>query len=198
MTHGVAIVWWALVMYFWTTLYLKYHFKQIKEQVQECVKTGNLQLLIDAIHEHNYFTELTQKLNKMMSIGLGIVYFCGTPGIDILLHLSIYSKNSYLCLFYALFCFQALIFLFIFTFMISRVSSAAHNVTSDLYKFLTIKYTTRIPLIHKLKISAFIEKLCGSTIGYYCFDLFPFTSFELYQYLYFISGTYFLLNDLIF
>jgi hypothetical protein len=93
--HGIAYVWLALVVFFYTTLYLKYHFQQIKEQIQECVKTGNPQLLIDAIHEHNYFTELTEKLNEMLSIGLGTVYFCGTPAFDILLHLSIYSENSY-------------------------------------------------------------------------------------------------------
>jgi hypothetical protein len=134
----------------------------------------------------------------MMCIGFGMVYFCDTPAIDILLHLTIYSKNLYLRSFYALFLAQAVILLFIFTFMISRVSVVAHNVSSDIHKFLSKKYTTKIELINKLKISAFIEKLYGSCIGYYCFDLFPFTTFEFYQYMYFISGTYFLLNDLIF
>jgi hypothetical protein len=47
----------ALVMYYWTILYLNHHFQQIKEQIQQCVKTGNSQLLIDAIHEHYFFTE---------------------------------------------------------------------------------------------------------------------------------------------
>ncbi len=134
----------------------------------------------------------------MMCIGFGMVYFCDTPAIDILLHLTIYSKNLYLRSFYALFLAQAVILLFIFTFMISRVSVVAHNVSSDIHKFLSKKYTTKIELINKLKISAFIEKLYGSCIGYYCFDLFPFTTFEFYQYMYFISGTYFLLNGLIF
>jgi hypothetical protein len=60
-------------MYYWTTLYLNHHFQQIKEQIQQCVKSGNSQLLIDAMHAHYFFTELTQRLNEMMSKGLGIV-----------------------------------------------------------------------------------------------------------------------------
>jgi hypothetical protein len=196
--HCVAIIWIALVMFLWTILYLKYHFQQIRETIHHCVKTGNSILLIDAIHEHNYFTELTEKLNEMMSIGLGILYFCGTPAVDILLHLSLYCQNLYLRLFYVLLLAQLVILLFILTFMISRISIFAHNVSSDIHKFLLRKHTTKIQLINKLKISSFIEKLYGTCIGYYCFDLFPFTTFEFYEYMYFISGTYFLLNGLIF
>jgi hypothetical protein len=195
--HCIAIIWIALVVYFWTILYLKYHFQQIRETIQHCVKTGNSTLLIDAIHEHNYFTELTEKFNEMLCVGLGITYFCGTPAIDILLHLTICSENLYLRSFYTLFLAQVVIFLFIFTF-ISRISIFAHNVSSDIHNFLLRKHTTKIQLINKLKISSFIEKLYGTFIGYYCFDLFPFTTFEFYQYMYFISGTYFLLNGLIF
>ncbi len=91
-----------------STLHLKYHFKQIEEEIQECVKTGNSRLIIDTNHEHKYFTELTEKLNEMLSIGIDVVYFCGTPGIDILLHLSIYCENCYIRLFYALFIIQTL------------------------------------------------------------------------------------------
>jgi hypothetical protein len=196
--HGVAIACIAFVMYYLTTLYLKYHFLQIKEQIQRCVTTGNSGLLIDAIHEHNYFTQLTQKLNEMLSIGLGIIYFCGTPTLDILLHLAIHSKNIYMRSFYTPFFIQLLSCILIFNLIISQVSTAAHNITSDLYKFLARNQTRKISLEIKLKISTFIEKLCGPTIGFYCFDWFPFTSLELYEYMYFITGTYFLLSDLIF
>jgi hypothetical protein len=196
--HCIAIIFIAFVMFLWTILYLKYHFQQIRETIQHCVKTGDSLLLIDAIHEHNYFTELTEKFNEMMCIGLGITYFCCTPAIDILLHLSIYCENLYLRSFYALLLVLSVSLLFFFTFMISRISVVAHNVSSDIHKFLLRKHTTNIQLINKFKISAFIEKLYGSCIGYYCFDLFPFTTYEFYEYMYFISGTYFLLNGLIF
>jgi hypothetical protein len=36
-------------------------------------------------------------------------------------------------------------------------------------KFLTRKYTSKIPLNSKLKILVFIEKLCSDTVGDYCF-----------------------------
>ncbi len=107
---------------------------------------------MDAIREHNYFTELNQKLNKIISKGLGMAYFCGTSGVHILLHLSIYSENSYISLFYIPYIIQILIIIFIFNLVLSEVSTAAHKITSYLHKFLATKYTTKIPLNRKFEL----------------------------------------------
>jgi hypothetical protein len=84
------------------------------------------------------------------------------------------------------------------TFTTSYFSSSlfysAHDFTSYLYAFLTTKRTS---LQHRLKIFAFIENLCGPVIGY-CFDLFPFTNYELCECVAIVSCNYFLMNSLLF
>ena len=35
----------------------------------------------------------------------------------------------------------------------------------------------------KWKVITLIERLAGPTIGIYCFNLFPFTNYEFYQYI---------------
>jgi hypothetical protein len=61
-------------------------------------------------------------------------------------------------------------------------------------------FNTKIIILlqHRLKISAFIEKLCGPVIGYYCYDLFAFTNYEFYAFVAFVFFNYILLNGLIF
>ncbi len=78
--------------------------------------------------------------------------------------------------------------------MLSSVSTAVHEPTPDLYKFLV---KNKCILKHELKITAFIEKLDGPIIGFYYYNLFAFTTYELYEYLAFVSSNYFLLNGLI-
>jgi len=195
-THYAAFL---LVSFIWMTasiLYFKYEFKQIKVKIQECVKSRNSRHLIDAIHEHNYCTRHIYNLNKVFSKGLFLNYFFSTPGMDIILHLAIYkSINVYMRIIYVLIFSQLVLLLYIYSYITSSLSSAAHDCTSDLYAFIVRNRSNRR---NKFKISAFVEKLCGPTIGIYCYDFFAFTTFEFYQYIAFVSSTYFLLNGLIF
>ncbi len=116
-----------------------------------------------------------------------------TPDLDILIHLTIYkSINTYMRVFYGLIFFHLFLAIFIFNYILGSVSTAAHEPTPH---FL-VKYKCNLKL--KLKITGFIEKLGGPVIGFYCYNLFPFTTYELYEYLVFVSSNYFLLNDLIF
>jgi len=91
--------------------------------------------------------------------------------------------------------FGAPLVIFIVNYISSSLSSAAHDFTADLYTFLASKTTL---VQHKLKICAFIEKLCGPVIGYYCYDLFAFNNYEFYEFVSFVFCNYFLLNDLLF
>jgi hypothetical protein len=126
---------------------------------------------------------------------LAMVYFLLTPLHNIAVYMSVSETNT---LFRSLYLIGLTILstiLFIVNYMSSSLSSSAHDFTSDLYTFLVSK---RIPVQHKLKISSFIEKLCGPVIGYYCYELFPFTNYEFYQYVSFVFTNYILLNGLIF
>jgi len=194
--HSLAIIFGSFVFIYVTTLHLKYQFIQIKDQIQKCAKSGNSRLLINAIHKHNYCSQYIQNFNKVYSLALFVIYFLATPAVDILAHLVIYKvTNVYMRIIYGSVCFQLVTALYVFTTIVSSLSSSAHNLTSDLYLFLVRK---RCYLRNKLKIMAFIEKLCGPDIGIYCYDLFAFTTFEFYKYIAFVSSTYILLSGLIF
>jgi len=179
-----------------SSLYFKYQFRQIKEKIKKYIKLDFSCLIIGAINEHKYCTQQIQSFNRVFSLALFNVYFFVTPGVDILAHLIIYkSVNVYMRIIYCFVTFQVVFGLYIYTYIASSLSSAAHDFTSDLYGYIVRK---RSNLKHKLKISAFIEKLDGSTIGIYCYNLFAFTTIEFYQYLAFISSNYILLNGLLF
>jgi hypothetical protein len=74
-----------------------------------------------------------------------------------------------------------------FIYFCSSISYSALNLTSDLYSFIIRRKST---IKQKLKTSAFIEKLCGASIGFYCYNLFPFNTFELFKFLVFVSSNY--------
>ena len=49
-----------------------------------------------------------------------------------------------------------------------------------------------LPLRHKFKVMDLIERLSGPVIGFYCFDLFPVTSFKIFMF-YLNCMSYFIL-----
>jgi len=179
-----------------SSLYLKYEFRQIKGRIQECVKSRISRHLIGAIHEHNYCTGLVQDFNRAFSFSMFAVYFFSAPGVDILLHLAIHkSINLYMRMLYIMVFCLVVLTLYVYTYIASSLSFAAHDLTADVHAFIV---RNRSNLRNKLKISAFIEKLCGPTIGIYCYNLFAFNTFEFYQYIAFVSSNYFLMHGLLF
>jgi len=194
--HCLATISFYTALFYIATLHFIYQYKQVKDRVQECVKSKISRLLIEAINDHNRCTEQVQNFNKVVSIALLFIYFFGAIGIDILIHVIIHkSINVYMRLLYAITAFGFVFTLYIFTYTASSLSKSAHNLTNDLYSFM---FRNKSNLRNKIKILAFIEKLCGPVIGYYCYNLFAFTTLEFYQYMAFISSTYTLLSNLLF
>jgi len=192
--HGTALCLMGSIAYIVVSLHLKYHFKQIKDQIQECVKSGNYRHLIDTIHEHNYWSGSTQKLNEMFSPILGISYLSCTAAFDILLHMTLSVNNSFARLVYGLFALIVMAFLYAVIYSAASVTESAHDLTTDLYSFLL---RNRPTIKQKLKIIAFIEKLSGPKIGFYCYHFFPLTYFEFYKYLFFVFSLYALLSGFV-
>jgi hypothetical protein len=195
--HCFAVVWVGVVFLYIISLHLKYSFRQLKDMMKQNLKSRNLVLLIDKIHKHDYYSKLTLDWNKHFKYILFIIYFLKTPLLNIVLYLTVSEVNTYLRLFWGFIAFNFTYTAFIANYICSSVSSSAHDFTSDLYAFLSNKRII-IPVQHRLKISGFIEKLCGPVIGYYCYDLFPFTNYEFYEYVSIVLSNYSLMNDLIF
>ena len=71
----------------------------------------------------------------------------------------------------------------------SMVREAAHKSINVLYTFL---FRVKVSTAQRMKIMAFIEKLSGPDIGFYCWELFPMNNYEYYQYVANCACTYFL------
>jgi hypothetical protein len=150
---------------------------------------------MDTIREHNHYSKLTLECNQIFKYFLVTVYFLTTPMIDVLVCLAVSEVNTVLRIFYILLGISFSFVIFMANYISSSLSSSAHDFTADLYTFLTSK---TISVQHRLKICAFIEKLCGPVIGYYCYDLFAFTNYEFYEFFSFVFCNYFLMNSLLF
>jgi hypothetical protein len=195
--HCIAVIWAGFVIFYIVSLHLKYSFRQMKDMMKQNLRFQNSVLIIDKIHKHDYYSKLTLDCNQFFKYILFITYFLTTPLLNILIYFTLSEVNIYLRIFYGLLVFNSSYIVFIANYISSSLSSSAHDFTSDLYAFLSNK-TIIIPVQHRLKICTFIEKLCGPVIGYYCYDLFPFTNYEFYRYVLVVSCNYILMNSLIF
>jgi hypothetical protein len=195
--HCFAEAMVGAVVFYVVSLHLKYKFRQIKDSMKRSLRSRNLVLLMNVIRKHDHYSKLTFRCNKFFKYVLAIVYFIFPPLINVIIYYSLYEVNPYLRTFYVLLGMSYSSTIFNTNYVSSSLSSSAHDFTSDSYSFLFNKRII-IPIPHRLKVIAFIEKLCGPVIGYYCLDLFPFTNYEFFQFVSFIFCNYFLLNDLIF
>jgi hypothetical protein len=195
--HVIAVIWAGFVLFYILSLHLKYNFRQIKDSMKRSLRSQNLVLLMDLIHRHNHYSKLTFEYNKLFKYTLAAIYFLFTPIVNILVYMTIFEVNYFLRIFYVFLAIVSSILAIILNYISSSLSSSAHDFTSDLYSLL---FDTKIIILlqHRLKICAFIEKLCGPVIGYYCYDLFAFTNYEFYAFVSFVFFNYILLNGLIF
>jgi hypothetical protein len=163
--YGFATVMAGFCAIYLASVCMELNFIQITVRIKKCMKSRNSRTLINAIHEHNNCAKLVETLNTKLRITYCLVFF----------HL--------------------FLVIFIFNYILTSVSTAAHEPKSYLYELLV---RNKCNLQHKLKITALTEKFDGPVIGFYCYDLFLFTTYEFYEYLAFASSSYFLLNVLIF
>jgi len=193
--HIAAICVTSIIFLYISTLHMKYNFRQIKDRMKQCIKSGNLFQLMNAIHKHKYYSDLTLQFNEVSKYALAGIYITCTPSINIFVYLTVYETNPYLRILYGLGLIAMFVVIFGVHYMSSSLCSAAHDFTGDLYSLLFRKW---IPLQYKLKILTFIGRLCGPKIGFYCYNLFAFTNQAFYEYIAILFTNYLLLNALLF
>ena len=189
-------VWAGFTMWFMSTLYLKYKFREIRDKIELSLKHSNINLLMNAIEEHNYVEIMTKKFNHFFRMITFIIYYIATIGFQILFFV-IHNKDStpfgrVAAAVIFITCFWAVVFMNI---MSTWVISAAHKPYYKLYSVLQNR-GFRMRFRHHWKILSFIEKLSGRPIGYYCYDLFPMNNWEFYQYLCIAGSNYILIMGL--
>ena len=189
-------VWFGFVLWFLSTLYLKTKFQEVNEKIELSLKHSNVNLLMYAINEHNYVETLTKQFNHFFRVITFIIYYIATIGFQIMLYLTHRSDIKIVGRVSAGFifttCFWAVVFMNV---MSTWVSTAAHKPYLRLYSIICRR--TRMRFRQHWKLLSFIEKLSGRPIGYYCYDLFPMTNYEFYQYLLIAGSNYFLIMNLL-
>ena len=185
-------------MWFFTTSYTKHKFNEINKKISLGIKYSNLRLLMIAFREHNYIEIKVKQLNHFFRIITFLIYYIGTIVGQIFLYITHHKDTTPIIrLVYTIISVALLFILLIFNLMSVSLSNSAHKSYSQLFcmDYKKLKIKNRLTFRQRWKLLAFIEKLSGPTIGYYCLDLFPLNSYELYQYLYIAGCNYFLIMN---
>ena len=192
--HFYGIVSVGFVVWFMTTLYLKYKFEEINENIEIGIEFKSYKSLISSIERHQLATQLTKQFNDFFSYILFSMYYFATPALQILIYLTHAKDTGFYPRFVFAFVFSVVFrALFSSTLMCTMVSKAAHRSNKVLHRFIL---SPKLSFQRRLKIMAFIEKLSGPDIGYYCYNLFPMNYYELYKYISIIVLNYLLLLGL--
>ena len=183
MINMFAIALGPPICWYLALAYLKYQFKQINEQIEQSFKTGNSSKLMNAIIRHNSVTQNTKRLNLTLKYFTFMLYYFVRPVLNILIFITHSPDTNFYARFAAgVVVVFGFIVLYIVNYICASVSSAAHKSYPMMYSFLN-KHKRNIGIKRKLKIQDFIEKLSGSEIGIYCYDLFPMNNYEFFDFI---------------
>jgi hypothetical protein len=128
LNHCFALVLGGFVIFYCISVHLKYNFRQLKDKMKRNIKSGNLVLLMDAIHEHNHYSKLTLNFNQLFKYVLVTIYFLTTPMINVLVYLAVSEVNIALHIFYILLGISFSLVIFVANYISSSLSSSAHDL----------------------------------------------------------------------
>ena len=177
-----------------TCLSLKYYFSQISEEMIKCIENKDYYKLIDTFQNHIIIERRIKLVNREMKYYLYEFVKIIKPCFNTLVYLS-HAKDTTLSMKYFT-TFVALIIailLFLMSYLCGCITTCAHNPQQKLYQLLMNQRKYRIPLKVKIKIMRFIERLSGPEIGFYCYNLFPMTSYHFTDYVLDSIASYFLI-----
>ncbi len=130
------------------------------------------------IYKHYICSKITSQINRYINYVTFIYYYLSIPLANLIV-LMIVSKQielNFRMFLISAFMVYALVLTVPF-YCLSSIQSAAHNPRDILFSIMARK---GIELKLKFKVLGLIEKLSGPVIGIYCFNLFPFTNYEMY------------------
>ena len=118
----LGVIFWSVMTFFWTVqfyalvslgfviifvicLYLKFRFREITEEIKRHLNYRNSMLLIKTFKSHQDAAKLTSELNEFLKYVIFILYYFGTPGLEILAYLSHERNTTYYARFAGVFIF---------------------------------------------------------------------------------------------
>ena len=178
-----------------STIYVKYQFQEVDQLIRQSIEAENFRRLFYGLKQHNTICLSMVKLNQIIKFIILLLYKFAKPILNLLIYILFASDSLMLTRIYALVIFLIVFSaIFFFNLICTSVTTAAHKPLKTIYK--SIK-SDKIPIVLRFKIMSFAEKLRDSTIGFYCYDLFPMNNHEFYQYLCGWAYNYFLIINLL-
>ena len=181
---------WGAVSCAFTMFYIKYLFNTIEDNIKLCLKCRNSKLVIKAINEHRIAEQMCKDMNDIYKICNFVLYFIFSPAHMLNIYY-LFNKNIPATFRYISIILFVLTYSLIFVAILlnSRIIQSAHSTRKYFNAYLI---SDSLPFKHRMKIMAFIEKLCGPDIGFYCMDWFPLNYFEFHKYCAFCASFYFM------
>ena len=200
---SVVTIFWALFFYsitvfelivwYLTTLFLKYKFNEIDESFENCLKFHNNYQLLKVIEHHNRVSVFTSKMNKYFSKLIFVVYYIGTPALQLICYCSHEKSTKFYYRFVFNFVFLVIFsMVFVMNLMSADVIHSAHKSYPLMYK---IMLKTKLNFRQKLRLQAFIQRLSDCEIGFHCLDMFPMNINEFSKYVLIASMNYLLIMN---
>ena len=173
-------------------LHLKYQFEQVYLEIYDCLKRKAYPKIMSLFKAHMTIEKETKLVNNEMKYYIYIMYVIIKPCFSLFVYLS-HSPDStaimrHMTSFIVLLIVQLL---FTINYLCALVTRSAHKPQFPLYNTI-LSRDQNIPLRIRFKIMRFIERLSGPEIGFYCYDLFPMTSYYFTDYVLDSIGSYFL------
>ena len=179
-------------------LSLKHHFNQITEDINRCLLKGDHKRLIRTFEKHMIVEKKTNSVNEEFNYYLYQIVKLGKPCLNIFIYLTHSPGSTPVMKLFALILSSLMVFiLFNVSYLCSCVTTSAHSSQNSLYKHLMNRNNSKLPILIKLKIMRFIERLSGPEIGFYCYNLFPMTSYNFTDYVLDSIASYFLILNLL-
>ena len=189
-----AILMFGIACLLFIILYIEYRFKELAYKIQCCSTCNSSRTYLDLmllIIKHGHLIKLTEKMNKLFSVMLFVIYYMGSTTMLIMLYIGLSSSVILVIRIGAVFAsFGTIIQLLVINLMSSRISFWAKEPIKALMRY---NCQNRLTARQRLKIMVLIERLSGPDIGFYCLDLFPMNSYEFYLYVANCFKTFFLL-----
>ena len=170
---------WVLCM-----LHLKYQFTQLNFQINHVISMQNFSRLIHLFKLHQSIEKEARSLNEEIKYYIYILYKFVKPCFNVFVYLSFEPDTTSIArLFVVMEITMISILIFSMNYLCASVTTAAHKSQTTLYNAVLNK-EQNIGIRIRVKILRFIERLSGPEIGFYCFDLFPMTSYYFNDYVF--------------
>ena len=199
--YSVGIFWVNIMFLYTTSLYLEFKFREIYNRMYLSVKSihNRMSYLIlrNAIIEHTRFEILTETLDHTYRVIIFIVYYVSTPGALAAAYGAHHMDTKVYIRFVLAFNVISMYLLVVkMSRLIANIAKSAKAPRQIILAYLSraqLKFSSK----QRLRLMSFVEHLSEREFGFYCYDLFPMNSYEVYEYLYITGQNYFLIMSLL-